>query len=108
AGRELAPQQKGDEETPGTSTLPDAFWEWLAAVETLTYEQLQPSGYAGYVVECLEAAAWCCLKSQTLEEALVQAVNLAGEADTIAAVAGGAAGAFWGEEAIPPRWLEKL
>jgi protein-tyrosine phosphatase len=35
-------------------------------------------------------------------------VNLAGEADTMAAVAGGAAGAFWGEDAIPARWLEKL
>ena len=37
-----------------------------------------------------------------------QLVNLAGEADTMAAVAGGVAGAFYGAEAIPARWLEKL
>ena len=76
-------------DTPGPEALMADFWQRLEAVEGLTYEQLQPSGYAGYVVECLEAAAWCCLHSQSLEEALVQAVNLAGEADTIAAVTGG-------------------
>lgn len=84
------------------------FWSRLEAVETLTYERLQPSGYAGRALECLEAAAWCCLNADSLEDALVKAVNLAGEADTIAAVAGGAAGACWGPEAIPRRWTDKL
>ncbi|MCW3097071.1 MAG: ADP-ribosyl-(dinitrogen reductase) hydrolase [Chthonomonadaceae bacterium] len=92
----------------GQSTFKSQFWGRLEGVEALTYEQLQPSGYAGYSVECLEAAVWCCLHSDTLEETLVQAVNLAGEADTIGAVAGGVAGAYWGVEAIPERWLEKL
>ncbi|HLB76092.1 MAG TPA: ADP-ribosylglycohydrolase family protein [Candidatus Dormibacteraeota bacterium] len=95
-------------DTPGPAPLPAGFWERLAAVEAKSYEQLQPSGYAGYVVECLEAAAWCCLNAGTLEEALVLAVNLGGEADTIAAVAGGIAGAAWGRGALPPRWLEAL
>jgi len=108
-GRSIAAKRS---ETPdmvgGKSTLESGFWKRLEVVETLTYEQLQPSGYAGYVIECLEAAAWCCLHSDSLEEALVKAVNLAGEADTIAAVAGGIAGAYWGEEAIPARWLDKL
>jgi len=108
-GQEVARASRETPETPGgQSTFDGPFWTRLEAVETRTYAQLQPSGYAGYVVECLEAAAWCCLHSDTLEEALVQAVNLAGEADTIAAVAGGIAGAFWGVEAIPERWLEKL
>lgn len=93
---------------PGTLHLKPQFWQRLNAVESLTYEQLQPTGYAGYCVETLEAAVWCCLHSASLEEAIVQAVNLAGEADTIGAVAGGIAGAFWGEEAIPARWLNRL
>jgi ADP-ribosyl-[dinitrogen reductase] hydrolase len=95
-------------DTPGPAPLPDRFWERLAAVESRSYEQLQPSGYAGYVVECLEAAAWCCLYADSPEEALVLAVNLAGEADTIAAVSGGVAGAAWGREALPVRWLRVL
>ncbi len=95
-------------DTPGMEPLPPNFWSRLSSIESLTYDRLQPSGYAGYVVECLEAAVWCCLHAATLEEALVQAVNLAGEADTIAAVAGGAAGAYWGPDALPERWLTKL
>jgi ADP-ribosylglycohydrolase len=93
---------------PGPAPLPAGFWERLAAVESKSYDQLQPSGYAGYVAECLEAAAWCCLNAASLEEAIVLAVNLAGEADTIAAVAGGIAGAAWGHGALPRRWREVL
>ena len=95
-------------DTPGPAPMPHDFWPRLEGVEALSYDQLQPSGYAGYVVECLEAAVWCCLHSENLEETLIQAVNLAGEADTIAAVAGGAAGAYWGKRAIPQRWLDAL
>ncbi|MGB8645530.1 MAG: ADP-ribosylglycohydrolase family protein [Anaerolineae bacterium] len=94
--------------TPGTQPLPKNFWTRLEAVESKVYTDLQPSGYAGYVVDCLEAAAWACLKCNSLEEALIKLVNLAGEADTMAAVAGGAVGACWGAAAIPARWLDKL
>ncbi len=103
AGRDVRPIN-----TPGMRPLPGDFWTRLEAVESKRYTDLQPSGYAGYVVECLEAAAWCCLKSNSLEQALVRVVNLAGEADTMGAVAGGIAGACWGSQAIPPRWLDKL
>lgn len=95
-------------ETPGPQPLPPHFWPQLENVEQLEEADLQPSGYAGYVLECLVAAAWCCLKSGSLEETLVRAVNLGGEADTIAAVAGGAAGAYWGVNRIPERWLQAL
>lgn len=108
AGHEVTGRSSMALDTPGPAPLPAAFWDRLAGVEGLEYAQLQPSGYAGYVVECLEAAAWCCLHAAGPEEAIVQAVNLAGEADTIAAVAGGAAGAAWGRGALPSRWLEKL
>ena len=95
-------------ETPGPSPLPSDFWKRLADAPHLTYDKLQPSGYAGYAVECLEAAVWCVLNCESYEDSMIHAVNLAGEADTIAAVAGGAAGALWGEEAIPSRWLDQL
>ena len=108
AAQEVAQRGNLAPGTVGPAPLPAGFWERLENIESLRYEQLQPSGYAGYVVECLEAAVWCCLNADSLEEALVLVANLAGEADTIGAVAGGAAGAHWGSEAIPPRWADTL
>jgi ADP-ribosyl-[dinitrogen reductase] hydrolase len=109
AGRSIAERGPLAADTPGPAPLPADFWERLAAMETRSRDQLQPiKGYAGYVVDCLEAAVWCCLTGETLEDVIVRAVNLAGESDTIAAVAGGVAGAAWGCQQIPDRWLAKL
>lgn len=63
---------------------------------------------SGYVIDTLEAALWCCWQANSLEEALILAANLGDDADTVAAVTGQLAGAAWGEESIPKRWLEPL
>ena len=62
----------------------------------------------GYVVHCLEAALWCFARTDTFEAAVLAAVNLGDDADTTAAVCGQVAGAYYGEAAIPSRWLERL
>ena len=62
----------------------------------------------GYVIDTLEAALWCTDEAASFEEALVLAVNLAGDADTVGAVTGQVAGAVFGASAIPRRWLESL
>ena len=56
----------------------------------------------------LEAALWAVESSATFEQALVSAVNLGGDTDTVGAVTGALAEAKWGESAIPIRWLELL
>ncbi len=96
------------EGTPGPAPLPEDFWQRLETIPSLRYEELQPSGYAGHCVECLEAAVWCCLHADSAERAILDAINLAGEADTIGAVTGGAAGAIWGVQGLPQRWLDVL
>jgi ADP-ribosyl-[dinitrogen reductase] hydrolase len=63
---------------------------------------------SGYVIHTLEAALWCVGRSETFEEALVLAVNLGDDADTVGAVTGQLAGAIWGAKAIPERWLALL
>ena len=63
---------------------------------------------SGYVVECLEAALWCFLKTASFKEAILEAANLGNDADTTAAVCGQVAGAFYGIDGIPARWLDKL
>lgn len=63
---------------------------------------------SGYVVHTLEAALWCVERCESFEEALILAVNLGDDADTVGAVTGQLAGAVWGAEAIPERWLAPL
>lgn len=62
----------------------------------------------GYVVESLEAAMWCFMKTDSFETAILKAANLGDDADTTAAICGQVAGAFYGEQQIPAGWLEKL
>ena len=63
---------------------------------------------SGYVVESLEADLRAFDRSDSFEETVLRAANLGNDADTTAAVAGQLAGAYWGEEGIPERWLGKL
>ena len=62
----------------------------------------------GYVVHCLEAALWSFTTTDSFEAAVLRAANLGDDADTTAAVCGQIAGAFYGEAAIPARWLDRL
>ena len=63
---------------------------------------------SGYVVDTLEAALWCLLTTDNYSDCVLKAVNLGRDADTVAAVAGGLAGALYGYEAIPLEWRETL
>jgi len=53
----------------------------------------------------LEAAIWCLLKTGSFKDCVLTAVNLGGDTDTVAAVAGGLAGLYYGYESIPDDWL---
>jgi ADP-ribosyl-[dinitrogen reductase] hydrolase len=63
---------------------------------------------SGYVVHTLEAAIWCVDQSETFEEAVLMAANLADDADTVAAVTGQVAGALWGASGLPAHWRERI
>lgn len=62
----------------------------------------------GYVVDSLEAALWSLLNTGSLEEALLKAVNLGLDTDSVAAIAGGLAGLWYGSASIPSDWLTVL
>ncbi|MBQ8689809.1 MAG: ADP-ribosylglycohydrolase family protein [Clostridia bacterium] len=59
----------------------------------------------GYVVDTLEAAIWCLLTTDNYKDCVLKAVNLGDDTDTVAAVAGGLAGALYGYNEIPKGWL---
>ena len=82
------------------------------------YERLNNKSFAsvpieeikssGYVVDTLEAAVWCLLNSNNYKECVLMAVNLGEDTDTVAAVAGGLAGLYYGYDSIPQEWLSVI
>ncbi len=63
---------------------------------------------SSHAVDTLEAALWAVGRTETFEDALVLAVNLGEDSDTVGAVTGQLAGALYGESGIPERWLRPL
>lgn len=63
---------------------------------------------SGYVLHTLEAALWAVHGANDPREALLRAVNLGDDADTVGAVAGQFAGAIWGAGGLPQDWLARL
>lgn len=65
----------------------------------------------GYVVDTLEAAVWCFMNTENYRDCVITAVELGDDTDTIAAVAGGIAGIYYGiggEKGIPKEWITQL
>ena len=48
------------------------------------------------------------MSTGSFEDCLIDVVNRGGDADTTGAIAGMLAGACYGDEAIPPRWIKAL
>jgi ADP-ribosyl-[dinitrogen reductase] hydrolase len=67
--------------------------------------ELKPSGY---VVDTIICSLWCFINTSTFEDAVCEAVNLCGDADTIGAIVGGLAGVYYGFDNIPKRWADKV
>ena len=62
----------------------------------------------GHVIHTLNNALYWVQHTDTLDDSIIGAVNHGGDADTIAAITGSLAGALYGYEAIPQRWIEQL
>ena len=62
----------------------------------------------GYVVDTLEAVLWAFHGTDDFREGALKVVNLGDDADTTGAIYGQIAGAYYGVEAIPPEWRDKL
>jgi poly(ADP-ribose) glycohydrolase ARH3 len=58
--------------------------------------------------EAVPPALGAFLAAKSAEQAIVLAVSLGGDSDTIGAMTGALAGAHWGLEALPAAWVEGL
>jgi ADP-ribosyl-[dinitrogen reductase] hydrolase len=62
----------------------------------------------GFPPACIPTCLLLLLTTDCFEEAISDVVNLGGDADTAGAILGAMAGAFYGVEGIPKRWLDGL
>ncbi|HET6718738.1 MAG TPA: ADP-ribosyl-[dinitrogen reductase] hydrolase [Rhodocyclaceae bacterium] len=67
-----------------------------------------PKRASAYVVDTVQTVLHAFFATDSFESCLIHTVNLGGDADTTGAIAGMLAGAHYGVEAIPGRWLKKL
>lgn len=88
----------------GEHDMPAPF-DRLPRIASLLRDDIRSTGY---VVDTLEAALWCLAATDSFEDAVLTAVNLGDDTDTVGAVAGGLAGIAYGYGAIPPAWIGAL
>jgi ADP-ribosylglycohydrolase len=62
----------------------------------------------GFPPACIPTCLYLLMTTDSLEEALIEVVNLGGDSDTTGAILGALVGAHYGVGAIPHRWLDGL
>lgn len=77
----------------------------IGDLPSLSMEDIKSSGY---VVDTLEASIWCTLNNNNYEDAVISAVNLGDDTDTVGAVTGALNGIIYSKHAIPERWINVL
>jgi ADP-ribosyl-[dinitrogen reductase] hydrolase len=82
----------------------------IADIANGSFKQKEPPEIigSGFVVRSLEAALWAFHRSDSFRDGALRAVNLGNDADTTGAIYGQLAGAYYGVDATPPDWMERL
>ncbi len=62
----------------------------------------------GYVIEVLEAAFWFFLNKNSFADTILSIINIGHDTDTSAAIVGGLAGIYYGQEQMPEKWKNLL
>lgn len=89
----------------------DIVLEDLLSIDIKTYDRydLKPTGY---IVDTMICALWCFYHTNSFEEAIIKAVNLGGisspDSDTVGAITGQLAGAYYGFDSIPEHFVKGL
>lgn len=88
-------------ESPWASFLDDEFADVLSADFDPLADHVLPNGT---VWTAVGQALWAVRTTRSFHDAVVAAINLGGDTDTVAAIAGAMAGAAYGLQGIPVRW----
>lgn len=76
--------------------------------QDISKHKLKEIKSTGYVVDTLEAVIWVLLNTKSYNEAVIGAVNLGDDTDTVGACTGGLAGIYYGMDNIKNEWKRDL
>ncbi len=62
----------------------------------------------GYVITTFESVVHCLLTTDSFRDAVLKAVNLGRDTDTVGAICGGLAGIYYGLDEIPEQWIGEV
>jgi len=82
--------------------------ELVARLPVYAYRDKRRDNPSGYVVDTLQAVFQSFFATDSFEDCLIDVVNRGGDADTTGAIAGMLAGACYGLDSLPRRWLKAL
>lgn len=88
-----------------TASLSSEIFSYLVDISSRKRNEIRSTGY---VKDSLEASFWCLLTTDNFRDALIRAVNLGDDTDTIGAITGGMAGLAYGMESVPDSWMNAL
>ena len=63
---------------------------------------------SGYIVDTLEATIWVLLNTNNFNQAIIGAINLGDDTDTVGACTGGLAEIIYGTEQMNEEWKKSL
>ncbi|MHC1582370.1 MAG: ADP-ribosylglycohydrolase family protein [Candidatus Syntropharchaeia archaeon] len=92
--------------------ISDVYREKINKIEKIEKDErekvIKELGNGIEAFNSVPTAIFSFLKTKSFEEAVTYAISLGGDTDTIGAMTGAIAGAFYGFESIPERWRERV
>lgn len=82
--------------------------EFISRYPVFNFRQQRMENPGAYIVETMIAVLQAFIDTEDFHQCLVDVVNRGGDADTTGAIAGMIAGAYYGSQAIPKKWIYGL
>ena len=94
------------------ASLPDGLRRYIeptiGRVREFAFRKRRRDNPSGWIVETMQVVLQAFVEGDSVESCLVDVVNRGGDADTTGAITGMLAGALYGLDSIPARWLKAL
>ena len=89
---------------------PDRNWNWNVPDYKYSLKRAQSNpGYIGsYSMDAMAMALHILMNTNSFREAILKGINLRGDADSLGAVIGQLAGAYYGLDGIPEDWIKTI